>query len=134
MDCARNASAFALAILGLVGVLGATANSGQDLWLHVNGYRLKTRVYQSATLGDHPILVVVLHGDLLGLRGVPKTTYHNVFAGMAAVQNSGLVVAAVLRPGYRDDTGQRSDGDRGQATGTTTRQPSWTRSLARSTN
>jgi pimeloyl-ACP methyl ester carboxylesterase len=117
MDCARKASAFALAILGLVGVLVAAADSGQDLWLQVNGHRLKMRVYQSATLGDHPMLVVVLHGDLLGVLAVPKTTYHNIFAGMAAAQNSGLVVAAVLRPGYRDDTGQRSDGDMGQATG-----------------
>jgi pimeloyl-ACP methyl ester carboxylesterase len=107
----------AAGILTLATVLGAAADTGHDLWLQVNGHRLKTRVYQSATLGDHPTLVVVLHGDLLGVRAKPESTYHYVFASRAAAQNSGVVVAAVLRPGYRDDTGQRSDGDMGLATG-----------------
>ena len=63
------------------------------------------------------MLVVVLHGDLVGVFGVPPTTYHYVFADQAARKVEDVVVAAVLRPGYRDHSGERSDGDQGLATG-----------------
>ena len=95
----------------------AVAGQGQDVWLQATGRRLKARVYRSADPGDRPLLVVVLHGDLLGVRAVPTSTYHYVFAGLAAQQNRGVIAAGVLRPGYRDETGERSDGQIGQATG-----------------
>jgi pimeloyl-ACP methyl ester carboxylesterase len=91
--------------------------SGETLWVSANGLRLKTRIYQSARLSSHPILVVVLHGDLLGVRSIPSTTYHYVFAREAATKMDDLVIAAVLRPGYRDDTGERSEGEQGLTTG-----------------
>src|SRR4030095_8659169 len=64
-----------------------------------------------------PVLVVVLHGDLLGVRAVPRATYHYEFARDAATKIDNLVVAALLRPGYRDHTGERSDGRQGMTTG-----------------
>ena len=102
---------------GATGAQTRVPNTGQDVWLQTNGGRLKARVYASAGPGDRPLLVVVLHGDLLGVRAVPASTYHYVFADLAAQQNRGLVAAGVLRPGYRDETGERSDGQIGEATG-----------------
>jgi pimeloyl-ACP methyl ester carboxylesterase len=87
------------------------------MWIKANGLRLKTSIYRSAKLSEHPVLVVVLHGDLLGVFSIPKSTYHYVFAREAAAKMDNLVVAAMLRPGYRDSTGQQSEGDHGEATG-----------------
>jgi pimeloyl-ACP methyl ester carboxylesterase len=91
--------------------------AAETLWLEGNKLKLKTSVYESPRLSSHPVLVVVLHGDLLGLRAVPPTTYHYVFADRATRKLEDIVVAAVLRPGYRDHSGERSDGDQGLATG-----------------
>ncbi|MBV9182737.1 MAG: prolyl oligopeptidase family serine peptidase [Acidobacteria bacterium] len=91
--------------------------SGSPLWLRANGLRLKAKIYESLNLSDHPVLVLVLHGDLLGVRTLPVIAYHYVFAQRAAVGVSNVVVAALLRPGYRDETGERSEGQQGEATG-----------------
>ena len=91
--------------------------AAKTLWLEGNKLKLKTTIYESAKLTSHPVLVVVLHGDLLGFRMVPPTTYHYVFANEAARKMEDVVVAAVLRPGYRDHSGERSDGQQGLATG-----------------
>jgi pimeloyl-ACP methyl ester carboxylesterase len=96
---------------------GGDPPAAETLWLQGNGLKLKTTVYESAHLSSHPVLVVVLHGDLLGFRAIPPTTYHYVFADQATKKIDDVVVAAVLRPGYRDHTGQRSDGNTGLATG-----------------
>ena len=91
--------------------------AAMTLWLEGNGLKLKTSIYESPRLSSHPVLVVVLHGDLLGVRNVPPTTYHYVFADEAARRIEDVVVAAVLRPGYRDHSKERSDGNMGMATG-----------------
>jgi pimeloyl-ACP methyl ester carboxylesterase len=91
--------------------------AARTLWLEVNRLKLKTSIYESPRLTSHPILVVVLHGDLLGLRMVPPTTYHYVFADEMTRRIDDVVVAAVMRPGYRDHSGERSDGDPGLGTG-----------------
>jgi hypothetical protein len=88
---------------------------GETLWVNANGLRLKAKIYQSTKLSSHPVLIVVLHGDLLGVKAVPPVTYHYVFAHEATVKMEDLVVAALLRPGYRDDTGEQSQGDHGLA-------------------
>ncbi len=89
----------------------------QTLWLEGNHLRLKTSVYASATLTAHPVLIVVLHGDLEGYREIPQNTYEYVFADEAARRIDDVVVAAVLRPGYQDHSGDRSEGDAGLGTG-----------------
>ena len=91
--------------------------AAETLWLKANDLKLKTTVYESPHLSSHPVLVVVLHGDLLGVRAVPPITYHYVFADQATRKIEDVVVAAVLRPGYRDHSGERSDGDQGLTTG-----------------
>ena len=91
--------------------------AAKTLWLQGNGLKLKTSIYESSKVSDRPVLIVVLHGDLLGLRMIPPTTYHYVFADNAAKRIEDVVVAAVMRPGYRDHSGERSDGDPGLGTG-----------------
>ena len=121
----RNAAAFAIAAVLLAPlaprVFGQPASGDppatETLWLEGNKLKLKTSIYESASLSSHPVLVVVLHGDLLGFRTLPPTTYHYVFADQAARRIEDVVVAALLRPGYRDHSGQRSDGEHGLATG-----------------
>lgn len=120
----RNPAAFT-AIVALLSLFTACVSAqtvagdppaAETLWLAGNELKLKTSIYESAKLSSHPVLVVVLHGDLLGVFGIPKTTYHYVFADQATKKLEDVVVAAVLRPGYRDHSGERSDGDQGFAT------------------
>jgi pimeloyl-ACP methyl ester carboxylesterase len=89
----------------------AVSPAGETLWLQTKSLRLKSKVYGSARLGEHPILIVVLHGDL------PNPGYHYRFAREAASHMDNVVVAALLRPGYTDDSGERSEGVQGKTTG-----------------
>ncbi len=95
----------------------AQANSdsrtGETLWLTANGQRIKSVIYRNVghKQSSHPVLVVVLHGDL------PSPSYHYEFSGRAALEIDNVVVAALLRPGYTDGAGDRSDGDMGLTTG-----------------
>ena len=88
---------------------------GETMWIDANGLRLKTKIYKSSKMSDRPVLVLVLHGDLLA-PGAPPT-YHYAFARRAAEQMDDVVAAALLRPGYGDDDGDRSDGKQGMRTG-----------------
>ena len=120
MQRKMNAIVLAALLLSMAPCVAAPSGdppAAQTLWLAVNGAKLKTSIYESARLSSHPVLVVVLHGDLLGVWNVPPTTYHYVFADEATRKIEDVVVAAVLRPGYRDHSGERSDGNMGLATG-----------------
>jgi pimeloyl-ACP methyl ester carboxylesterase len=90
-----------------------TSPNAETLWLQANGLRLKINVYRSAKLSSHPILIVVLHGD----SPFKPPSYQYAFARKAAMKMDDVVVAALLRPGYADDTGDRSQGERGRTTG-----------------
>jgi pimeloyl-ACP methyl ester carboxylesterase len=89
----------------------------ETLWLTANGLRLKSNIYRNARLSTQPVLIVVLHGDLLGVRAIPTATYHYAFAREAATKIDDVVVAPLLRPGYRDHIGEHSDGQQGLTTG-----------------
>lgn len=111
--------------------MNALPRGGEAHWVDVAGGRLKTRVYSTEHLSAHPLLVLVLHGDIPD----PKLDYHYIFAraltegygtlpelpaGMRAALGEeskveDVVAAAILRPGYRDVDGDKSDGDMGQA-------------------
>lgn len=105
---------------------------GEVHWIDVSGGRLKAEIYSSSPRTARPVLVIVLHGDLFN----PTPSYQYAFAqaltqGFAApampdrvrarlgVQPriDGVVAAGLLRPGYTDNAGDRSDGDRGDARG-----------------
>lgn len=93
----------------------AVHDSSEALWIPVRGGPIKATLYRSADLARHPTLVVVLHGDLLDPREVPS--YHYAFAHRVAIQNTDVVVAALLRPGYTDGAGDQSGGWKGHAAG-----------------
>jgi predicted esterase len=87
--------------------------AGETVWLKAEGLRLKTRIYRSATLDQAPTLIVVLHGD----SPFAPPSYQYRFAQQVTDKIENAVVAPILRPGYADDTGDRSDGKRGLTTG-----------------
>jgi pimeloyl-ACP methyl ester carboxylesterase len=105
---------------------------GNPLWIDVPEGRLKADVYSTTSLSARPTLVVVLHGDLFN----PTPSYQYAFA-QALTQGfdapampdpvrarlgrhpdvQDVVAAGLLRPGYTDNSGDRSDGERGDARG-----------------
>jgi predicted alpha/beta hydrolase family esterase len=113
--------AIALLSLGhtLIAVRGTFAPSrpesqagGRAITVRGSGYRLAGRVYCKG----RPVpgtLVVVLHGDAPFV----KPSYQYVFAESVASAAPGTPVVALLRPGYADPYGGKSDGDRGFAVG-----------------
>jgi pimeloyl-ACP methyl ester carboxylesterase len=105
---------------------------GKTQWIAVPEGRLKADVYSTPTLSARPVLVIVLHGDLFN----PTPSYQYAFA-QALTQGfdapalpdpvrarlgrhpdvRDIVAAGLLRPGYTDNAGDRSDGERGEARG-----------------
>jgi predicted esterase len=98
----------------MVGVLThASAASAAGLPLRVQGGRwlLAGRAYESGKLSTHPHLIVVVHGDAPSA----NPSYQYVFAEGVAAALSNVVAVGVLRPGYQDGLGGKSEGDRGFA-------------------
>ena len=84
--------------------------AGTARWVTVGEQRIKTRVHASTDVGEGSTLVLALHGDRGG-----RATY--VFSRRAAAAIDNVVVAAVVRPGYTDEVGDRADGERGLRVG-----------------
>ena len=76
-------------------------------------YRLRTSAFVRKETGESPILVVFVHGDA----PFNKPDYQYAFAGNVAATHRDVVAVGLLRPGYTDPQGNKSDGERGQATG-----------------
>ena len=60
-----------------------------------------------------PELVLVLHGDA----PFNNPSYQYLIAKRIANENKNVVAVGILRPGYEDNEGNRSQGERGEATG-----------------
>ncbi len=107
---------------------------GDIRWMGVPQGQLKTKIYGTGSHSENPVLVVVLHGD--GGKGSPRPSYHYAVAQAIAEgfdkpemseglrQSMGpplrfddVVAAGILRPGYTDPDGDRSDGRLGKRTG-----------------
>jgi pimeloyl-ACP methyl ester carboxylesterase len=105
---------------------------GDVQWVDVTAGRLKAQVYSTLPLSAHPTLVSVLHGDIFD----PTPSYQYAFAQAltqgfdapamsaqvrarlgASPEVKDVVAAGLLRPGYTDNAGDRSDGRRGEARG-----------------
>jgi pimeloyl-ACP methyl ester carboxylesterase len=99
--------------IGLVLALWAQAASASENAIKVQGgpWRLDGRAYQSARLSAHPHLLVVLHGDAPGI----NPSYQYVFAQRAAAALNDVIAVGLLRPGYADGMGGKSEGSRGWA-------------------
>jgi pimeloyl-ACP methyl ester carboxylesterase len=98
----------------VAGVVGAAQSTRPSTMLQaqtVQGgpYQLRGHVFQGKGVSEHPVLLVVLHGDL-------GTDYINNFAEQAA-DDRDVVAVALLRPGYSDKHGDVSDGSKGQTNG-----------------
>ena len=95
----------------LVAAVAQTSRAEKE-WLGSTGQRVRVNIFRSAdaNVSAHPVLVVILHGDL-------DAAYHYVWEANAAKQVHGIVAAALVRPGYTDDVGDTSDGRKGNTTG-----------------
>ena len=91
----------------------AASGGGTPFLVGAQSYRIAGRVYLTATPNPAAPLVVVLHGDAPFI----KPAYQYAFASDLARTVPGTRVAALLRPGYADPYGGKSDGDRGFAVG-----------------
>lgn len=100
------------AALAACGADAQDAERSEPVLLDVDAGRIAGRAYFGGEL-EHPVLAVVLHGDLLE----PDDSYHYDFARTVASQMSNVVVVGLLRPGYGDEGGNWSDGDMLLATG-----------------
>jgi pimeloyl-ACP methyl ester carboxylesterase len=99
----------------VVGSAGQIRGPGptEQSWVQGGGYRLHVSVSTSQRISATPVLLVVLHGDA----PVTKPDYQNTFAAEVAAANEDVVAVGLLRPGYTDPQGNRSDGERGLTTG-----------------
>ena len=106
---------------------------GATLWINVAQGRLKTQVFSRRDVSDHPVLVLILHGDIPN----PRPDYQYLFAKAITLgwpdapersaslrsalgdgwKDHDVVAAGILRPGYADPSGDRSSGEMGDAIG-----------------
>jgi pimeloyl-ACP methyl ester carboxylesterase len=103
MTSIMSTTALALLCCGLVASAPVafaqpSTSSGTTLWVTTT-QRIKSKIFENSRLSAHPILIIVVHAD--SPDGSPST-YHYRFAEQAAAAMPDTVVAAVLRPGYRD--------------------------------
>jgi dienelactone hydrolase len=82
------------------------------VWIDTPRGRLKTRVYESAGLEAHPVLVVLVHGDIPD----PRQGLYEFAQGIAHSSHN-VVAAGVPRPGYQDAQADMSCGKMGYAIG-----------------
>ena len=78
-----------------------------------NGWCLELQTYKSEHLTDSPALMVALHGDA----PFNNPSYQYRFAEVVSESSEDTVGIGLLRPGYTDADGRRSDGERGLAVG-----------------
>jgi pimeloyl-ACP methyl ester carboxylesterase len=105
-----------LSVIGILKVQGAFAPSlpaaeagGTAITLGKSGHRIAGRIYLAGRPQNGAPLVIVLHGDAPGR----KPSYQYLFASKVAQAIPGSRIVALLRPGYADPFGGRSDGNRG---------------------
>lgn len=93
--------------------LAASCATGTAVDLGEPGHRLTGRMYVRGAVNPDAPLVIVFHGDA----PFHNPGYQYEFAGRLANAVPGTRVVALLRPGYKDTFGAKSDGDRGFAVG-----------------
>ena len=138
MTTSRSLCAFACLLFLAVTACSRDPNGlgsgGEIRWMDVPQGKLKTRVYGTGGHSGNPVLVVVVHGD--GGKGRPRPRFQYAVAQMIAegfgkpeipeefrktlgplLRFDDVVAAGLLRPGYTDKEGDRSDGRLGKRTG-----------------
>ena len=82
-------------------------------WVQGGPFRLRMRPFVSEEISASPILIVVIHGDA----PFNEPEYQYVFAAKVASTYRDVVAVGLLRPGYTDPQGNRSEGERGESVG-----------------
>jgi pimeloyl-ACP methyl ester carboxylesterase len=100
----------------LVGILSALAlepafascppDSTVADYVYGGGLCLAAETFGARSAGAAPVLIVVVHGDI---SDGGAATYHAGFA--RTLSRAGIVVVALIRPGYWDAAGRTSQGD-----------------------
>ena len=85
--------------------------AGQPVRVQGDRWLLAGRAYETAKLSTHPHLIVVIHGDAPSV----NPSYQYLLAERAAAALNDVVAVGLLRPGYQDGMGGRSEGNRGFA-------------------
>lgn len=98
-----------------IGQALAPSPKGKDLRVQGNSLSLFAQAFKSDNMDAYPILVVALHGDAPPPYENPD--YQNIFAAKIAELNPGVIAIGLLRPGYSDPEGNRSDGMQGKLNG-----------------
>jgi pimeloyl-ACP methyl ester carboxylesterase len=91
----------------------ASEAGGSAITVGAAGHRIAGRVYLTGTPASAAPIAIVLHGDA----PFENPSYQYAFASRLARAIPGTRVVALLRPGYADPYGAKSDGDRGFALG-----------------
>jgi pimeloyl-ACP methyl ester carboxylesterase len=99
--------------LALCACATPSGSGGRDLTLGATGQHIEASAYESHDLSPRPTLIIVLHGDAPLLR----PAYQDEFAASAARRLDDVVAVGLLRPGYADPFGRRSDPQTGPSTG-----------------
>jgi len=82
-------------------------------WVTTTNGCLHIYTYKSKIISDTPNLVIIIHGDA----PFNKPGYQYKMARLISEQNQNTIAIGLLRPGYTDDDGNTSDGQRGLTTG-----------------
>ena len=110
-------TAFGFVLLASRGTFAAhrreSEAGGSAFTVDAHGHRMTGRVYVTGAPVSTMPIVVVLHGDAPFV----NPSYQYAFASELADELPGTHVAALLRPGYADPYGDKSEGDRGFALG-----------------
>jgi pimeloyl-ACP methyl ester carboxylesterase len=77
------------------------------------GHTIAGRLYIEKAASAGAPLIIVLHGDA----PFHNPGYHYAFASALSERMPGIPIAALLRPGFADPYGGKSDGHRGSASG-----------------
>ena len=89
------------------------SDADEQSWVQGGPYRLRMSAFISEGKSESPVLVVVVHGDA----PFNEPDYQYEFAANVAATHQDVVAVGLLRPGYTDPQGNRSDGERGESTG-----------------
>jgi predicted esterase len=74
---------------------------------------LYIKVFKSDSISAHPNLVFIVHGDA----PFAPPSYQYTFGKMVSELSRNTIVVSILRPGYSDNEGNRSEGMKGKTTG-----------------
>jgi predicted esterase len=80
-----------------------------DQWVIQGKDSVYYKPYYAKTLGDHPTLVFVIHGDA----PFNKPSYQYRTARLLTERNENVIAVGLLRPGYTDPDNHHSSGERG---------------------